>query len=269
VILLIKLEGERFNWYKQKAWERDNQLLTERGLELMEEAFADVDISEFWINVKKEETLHKCTVSRMKSTSEFTVTIPMKDTMGSRFGSCTCGKPTKDGVPCKHMVAIVKVSKIEGLNQIQIMPYWLTSAHWQAQYAADVYCRTDVSMNAVKATSNPVDNLRYSPAWTAGNKKGRPKKNIHQKSVIDLIEESSNNKRKGEGRCSAISVRSSITPQQTALRILQINCRLLEMQWRVRFRKDWRTRICAKKECDSSMLNVAGCDIVMVYFQYV
>ncbi len=35
VILLTKLEGEHFNWYKQKAWKRDNQLVTEQGLELM------------------------------------------------------------------------------------------------------------------------------------------------------------------------------------------------------------------------------------------
>jgi hypothetical protein len=53
VILLIKLEGEHFNWYKQKAWERDNQILTELGLELMEEAFADVDVSNFWIDITK------------------------------------------------------------------------------------------------------------------------------------------------------------------------------------------------------------------------
>jgi hypothetical protein len=51
-------------------------------------------------------------------------------------------------------------------------------------------------MNAVKAASNPEDDLRHCPAWTAGNKKGRPKKNNRQKSVIDLIEESSTNKRK-------------------------------------------------------------------------
>ncbi len=82
----------------------------------MEEAFADVDIRDFWINVTKEETLHKCTVSTMKATSEFTVTIPMNDTMGSRFGLCICGKPTNDGVPCKHMVAIVKASKIKGMR---------------------------------------------------------------------------------------------------------------------------------------------------------
>jgi len=123
VILLIKLEGECFNWHKQKAWERDNQLLMELGLELMEEAFADVYIRDFQINITNKNTVHTCTVSRMKSTNEYTVSIPTKDTMGSRFGSCTCGKPTKDGVPCKHMVAIVKTSKIEGLNRIQIMSY--------------------------------------------------------------------------------------------------------------------------------------------------
>jgi hypothetical protein len=73
----------------------------------------------------------------------------------------------------------------------------------------------------------------------------------------------------GEGRCSAISVRSSITLQQTVLRILQIDCRLSERDWRVRFIEELRTRICAKKGCDISMLNVSRCDIVMVYFQHV
>jgi hypothetical protein len=46
-ILLIKLEGGRFNEYKKKAWERGDQLLTERGHEIMEEAFGDVNIREF------------------------------------------------------------------------------------------------------------------------------------------------------------------------------------------------------------------------------
>ncbi len=112
-----------------ESLERDNQILTELGLELMEEAFADVDITDFWINITNKNTVHTCTVSRMKSMNEYTVSIPTKDTMGSRFGSCTCGKPTKDGVPCKHMVAIVKALKIEGLSRIQIIQYWLTSAH--------------------------------------------------------------------------------------------------------------------------------------------
>ncbi len=208
-------------------------------------------------------------MSRMKSTSEYTVTIPTKDTMGSRFGSCTCGKPTKDGVPCKHMVAIVNASKIKGLSRIQIMPYWLTSDHWQAQYTADVYCRTDVSMNAIKATSNPEDDLCYCPAWTAGNKKGQPNKNIHQKSVIDLIEESSNNKRKRRRKifcniCQKLNHTTADCFKNPANQLQTIGEALESM-----IQKELQTRICVKKGCDISMLSVARCDIVMVYFQYV
>jgi hypothetical protein len=73
-------------------------------------------------------------------------------------------------------------------------------------------------MNAAKATSNPDDDLRYCLAWTAGNKKGRPKKNTRQKSVVDLIPTKSASR---ERECSAISVRSSITPQKNPLNQLQ------------------------------------------------
>jgi hypothetical protein len=59
VILLIKLEGGRFRWHKQKAWERDNQLLMELGLALMEEAFADVDIRDYIMS----KTVLLCTIS--------------------------------------------------------------------------------------------------------------------------------------------------------------------------------------------------------------
>jgi hypothetical protein len=55
-------------------------------------------------------------------------------------------------------------------------------------------------MNAIKATSNPDNDLCYCPTWTAGNKKGRPKKNARQKSVVDLIAESSNKKHKRRKR---------------------------------------------------------------------
>jgi hypothetical protein len=146
------------------------------------------------------------------------------------------------------------------------MPYCLTSAHWRAQYAADVYCRTDVLINAIKTTSNPEDDLHYCPAWTAENKKGWPKKNICQTSVIDLIEESSSNKRKRRRKMFCNIFQRFNHTTETDLRILQINCRLWERHRRVRFRKELWTRICVKKGCDIFMLNVARCDIVMVYF---
>jgi len=34
-ILILKLEGKRVDMFKQEAWTRDDQVLTERGLALM------------------------------------------------------------------------------------------------------------------------------------------------------------------------------------------------------------------------------------------
>ena len=124
------------------------------------------------------------------------VTIPIQeDSCGSRFGTCTCGKPAKDGLPCQHMIVVAKSVAIEGLTRVKIMPYWWTSAHWRAQYAVDAYCRTDVSLGHIKASYHPHDRLRYCPAFLSV-KKGRPKKNVRKMSVIDHIEEAANKKRK-------------------------------------------------------------------------
>jgi hypothetical protein len=96
----------------------------------MEEAFRDVNQMEWRINIVKSDNYQKITVSRMTSTNEYKVIIPVEETMGLRFGTCTRGKPKKDGVPCRHMVVIAMPSKIEGLTRTQIMPYWWTTAHW-------------------------------------------------------------------------------------------------------------------------------------------
>ncbi len=82
LILLIKLEGSRFDYYKQKAWERD-EILTSRGLELMEEAFRDVNLMEWRINIMKCDNFHRITVSRISSQNEYNVIIPAKETMWS------------------------------------------------------------------------------------------------------------------------------------------------------------------------------------------
>ena len=187
-MLLIKLEGSRFNHYKQKAWERD-EILTGRGQDLMEEAFRDVNLMEYRISINNCDSFHRITVGRMTSTNEYMVIIPVEETMGSRFGTCTCGKPKTDGVPCRHMVVVAMSSKIECLNRIHIMPYWWKTAHWRAQYAMDVYCPTDISLNTVKSMTVPEDHLRYCPSWTAAKKKGRPKADNCEKSLVDHISE--------------------------------------------------------------------------------
>ncbi len=99
MILLIKLEGSRFEFYKQKAWSRD-ETLTNRGMELMEEAFKDVNPREYQLNITHCDTYDRIMVSRITSTNEYTVIIPIEEYKGTRFGSCTCGKPKTDGCCC-------------------------------------------------------------------------------------------------------------------------------------------------------------------------
>jgi hypothetical protein len=111
LILLIKLEGSRFDYNNQKAWERD-EIITSCGLELMEEAFQDVNQMEWRINIVKCDNFHQITVSRISSTNEYKVIIPVEETMGVQFGTCMCGEPKKDRAPCRHMVVIAMLSKI-------------------------------------------------------------------------------------------------------------------------------------------------------------
>ena len=199
-ILLLKLEADRFQRYKQLAWERDD-ILTDKGFRLMEECFTDVRVRDYRITVLPIQDGHRATVTKCKiNATKFTVVIPATGKYDSRFGTCNCGKPTKDGVPCEHMVAIVKSSCIDGLSRIQMMPYWWTNAHWRAQYAMNVECRADISISTLKDKYTPDDTLCYCPAWTAGRKKGRPKKNVREKSVMDYVAESEKKKRKRKAR---------------------------------------------------------------------
>jgi hypothetical protein len=107
------------------------------------------------------------------------------------------------------------------------MPYWLTTAHWQAQYPENLYCRTEITMKSVQAMSNPEDDLRFCPSWSGAKKKGRPKKNERIKSVMDHIKESTKKKRKRQVRIIARSATNSTTALRIAGRIQAIM--MLEM----------------------------------------
>jgi hypothetical protein len=75
----------------------------------MEECFANVNVHEYWVTITPVADGHRATVTKpTKNANKYTVVIPSKGIFGLRFGSCTCGVPTKDGIPCKHMVVVVK-----------------------------------------------------------------------------------------------------------------------------------------------------------------
>ena len=200
-ILLLKLEGERYHTWKTKAWERDHPF-TPRGMDIMSKVFEDVNAWDYRMSVLQDVTTYTVSVSRNAAGSrEYIVRLPKVEYKGSHFGTCTCGIPSKEGIPCQHMAVIVKSSNIPSLTRTNIMPFFWSTAHWQSQYALDVDCKTDISMNTVKATSHRDEKLRYCPDWSVSDKPGRPKKNDKIMTLTDKMEmASSSKKRKRQGK---------------------------------------------------------------------
>ncbi len=100
---------------------------------------------------------------------------------GSTFGGCSCGGPYTDGIPCHHMVTVVKSSRIEDLTSTNSMPVWWTTDN---QYPAGTNetCRFDMAT----LRSTPEDAaMRYCPPYAAPRKAGRPKNNKCMKSPLE------------------------------------------------------------------------------------
>jgi hypothetical protein len=76
----------------------------------MEEIFGKCDPSIYRVHMTELRDSLKFVISKKSTaTREYSVVLPkMPLVHGSKFGSCTCGFPRKEGVPCDHMVAIVK-----------------------------------------------------------------------------------------------------------------------------------------------------------------
>ena len=83
VILLLKLEAERFGFYQCQAWERE-EILTDKGMRLMEECFDGVKAAEYQMNMVAFEGGHRATVNKASvNAKRFTVVIPLHGRHGS------------------------------------------------------------------------------------------------------------------------------------------------------------------------------------------
>ncbi len=122
--------------------------------------------------------------------------LPKSATLGSRFGKCTCVFPKKEGIPCQHMVDVSKLERIDGLTRTSIMPHWYTTAQWRNQFPKNSYIDTHQTLKSIKANSTPHDELRYCPTWLGPQKKDRPKKDKHKKSIADYVKQSAKKKRR-------------------------------------------------------------------------
>ena len=67
----------------------------------------------------------------------------------SVLGGFSSGFPYIDGVPCHHMVAVVKSSRIEGLTASNAMPYWWMTECWRTQFPVDTNVTCYFDMEAI------------------------------------------------------------------------------------------------------------------------
>ena len=79
------------------------------------------------------------------------------------------------------------------------MSCWFTKARWSLQFPEEVTCATHITLTSIKTNSSSTDPLKYCPAWTAGQKKGCPKKQQRQLGITDHIQ-SSAKKRQRNGK---------------------------------------------------------------------
>ena len=132
-----------------------------------------------------------CHINRIVSNNLYTCHIPIvANDYGSHFGTCTCGVPKVDGIPCMHMVAICKSNRIEGLNENNIMPFWCHTSHWRKQYPEDSSVdSTHITILQLKENYKASKELKLCPRFSAPRKGGRPSRNKRHKSSMEIASE--------------------------------------------------------------------------------
>ena len=194
-LIIIKKEGHRFLRGQKDAHKVSrfsNSLLTKKGMAIMELIFAKCDPTIYRMQMTVLLDCHKFVISkRSAATREYIVILPkMPLNHGSKFGSCTCGFPVKEGIPCDHMVAIVKQGAVPNITRVELMPYWYTRAQWQLQYPKDMVYKSDITWAHIKTSGSCPDILmKYCPSWAAPKKKGRPKKDARKLGIVDYVKQ--------------------------------------------------------------------------------
>ncbi len=114
--LLLSLSSKRYHEKKEMAWKWQGHL-TPYGEALQDAAFENINFQHYSINITKQERMWDCRVMRNGQGNNKRNCFFLKEPNGvSTFGGCSCCGPYTDGIPCHHMVAVVKSSRNEGLT---------------------------------------------------------------------------------------------------------------------------------------------------------
>jgi len=187
MILLLKLEAERYKKNQDKAWEW-TEVLTPHGKQLMEKIFKKVNPRDYTITVLPNTNCIKCTVSKNSTGTIRTCWFPLDyDEDQTLFGGCSCKIPNTDGVPCHHMVAVVKSYKIDGLNETNVMPIWWHTSHWRKQYPVESVVFCDFDIDSLRKHKRQSDEMyKLCPPYAGPRKGGRPREEKRIKGGMEL-----------------------------------------------------------------------------------
>jgi len=202
VLLLLKMECDRFERMKHAAWSSTHHL-TPRGEKLLNQVMEKYDETkiEYMVTVTPVETdcNYECILRAKDGSREsINMSIWMDTSYGQYHGTCECGVIKKDCVPCQHFLAVVRSKKIPELRAINVMPYTWTTGRWRRQFPNDVSPYLTIDMEYVKKNYEANEEIRYLPDFVGKNKRGRPKKN---KRIVSALEKAlkGDNKTKGKG----------------------------------------------------------------------
>lgn len=105
---------------------------------------------------------------------------------GSRGSTCTCGVMDVDGIMCRHVVAIAKSGRGEGLNLVNGMPYYWSTESWRDQFPKEENSRSCMNIGLLKDVYEPSDHMFFVPDFVGARKKGRPKTSQRFKSALEI-----------------------------------------------------------------------------------
>jgi len=120
-----------------------------------------------------------------KSRTE-TVKVVKEPIYGCRGSTCTCGVNDVDGIMCRHVVAIAKSGRGEGLNLVNGMPYHWTTESWRDQFPQELNSRACMTIGLLKDVYEPSDHMFFIPDFVGVRKKGRPKTSQRFKSALEI-----------------------------------------------------------------------------------
>jgi len=154
---------------------------------LRNEIFKKVEYREYSISIVNGIERVTFTVARVGKVARecYFLVVPIMDSV---FGGCTCGSPKVNGVPCHHMIAVVKSSRVEGLTSTNSMPCWWYTKKWRNQYPQG-QIGSNINMSSLTANHTADPTWRYCQPSIAPRKAGRPKTETRFKSPVELTKQ--------------------------------------------------------------------------------